>query len=86
MNNIIIRTPPLSNRKDCSDRFFVLFLPAPAMSQSISDVLKKEVVFDDGTVWDNPNYENWFKTYAGKEIDIDELQSYYPDEYKIGSD
>jgi hypothetical protein len=56
------------------------------MSQSISDALKKEVVFDDGTVWNNPNYENWFKTYAGKEIDKDELQSYYPYEYKIGSD
>ena len=56
------------------------------MSQSISDALKKEVVFDDGTVWNNPNYESWFKTYAGKEIDKDELHSYYPYEYKIGSD
>lgn len=46
----------------------------------------EQVVFEDGTVWNNPNYENWFKTYAGKEIDIDELQNYYPYEYKIGSD
>ncbi len=45
----------------------------------------KQVVFEDGTVWNNPNYENWFKEYAGKEIDIDELQSYYPYEYKIES-
>ena len=55
------------------------------MSQSISDALKKEVVFDDGTVWNNPNYENWFKTYAGKGIDIDKLENYYPYEYKIVS-
>ena len=45
----------------------------------------EQVVFEDGTVWNNPNYENWFKEYAGKEIDIDELQSYYPYEYKIES-
>ncbi len=46
----------------------------------------EQVVFEDGTVWNNPNYENWFRTYAGKEIDIDELQNYYPYEYKIESD
>lgn len=46
----------------------------------------EQVVFEDGTVWNNPNYENWFKTYAGKEIDIDALQNYYPYEYKIESD
>ncbi len=46
----------------------------------------KQVVFEDGTVWNNSNYENWFKTYAGKEITIDELQNYYPYEYEIESD
>ena len=46
----------------------------------------KQVVFEDGTVWNNSNYENWFKTYAGKEIAIDELQNYYPYEYEIESD
>ena len=46
----------------------------------------EQVVFEDGTIWNNPNYEKWFKTYVGKEIDIDELQSYYPYEYKIESD
>lgn len=30
----------------------------------------KQVVFEDGIVWNNPNYENWLKTYVGKEIDI----------------
>ena len=46
----------------------------------------KQVVFENGTIWNNPDYENWFKTYAGKEIDIDRLQNYYPYEYKIESD
>ncbi len=45
-----------------------------------------QVVFEDGTVWNNPGYENWFKEYAGKEIDIDKLRNYYPYEYKIESD
>lgn len=43
----------------------------------------KQVVFEDGTVWDNPDYENWFKTYAGKAIDVDELQHYYPHRYEL---
>ena len=43
----------------------------------------KQVLFEDGTVWNNPDYENWFETYAGKETDVDELQNYYPHEYKI---
>ncbi len=46
----------------------------------------KQVIFEDGTVWNNSDYENWFKTYAGKEIAIDELQNYYPYEYEIESD
>lgn len=46
----------------------------------------KRVVFEDGTVWSNPDYENWLKTYAGKETGVDELQNYYPHEYKIELD
>ncbi|MDE6944112.1 MAG: M56 family metallopeptidase [Lachnospiraceae bacterium] len=46
----------------------------------------KQVDFEDGTVWNNPNYENWFKTYAGKETAIEELQNYYPHEYKVVAD
>ena len=41
----------------------------------------KQVVFEDGTVWNNPNYENWFKAYVGQEIEVDELQKYYPYKY-----
>lgn len=43
----------------------------------------KQVVFEDGTVWNNPDYETWFKTYAGKEISVDELQNYYPHQYEF---
>lgn len=43
----------------------------------------KQVVFEDGTVWNNPEYENWFKTYVGKEIEVDTLESYYPYKYKL---
>ena len=43
----------------------------------------KQATFEDGTVWNNPDYESWFKTYAGKETAVDELQNYYPYEYKI---
>lgn len=43
----------------------------------------KQVVFEDGMVWNNPNYEKGLDTYAGKEISVDKLQNYYPHEYKI---
>ena len=43
----------------------------------------KQVVFEDGTVWNNPSYENWFKVYVGKEIEVDELQNYYPYTYEL---
>lgn len=46
----------------------------------------KQVVFEDGSVWDNPDYEDWFEIYAGKETDTEELQNYYPHEYSLGSD
>lgn len=43
----------------------------------------KQVVFEDGTVWNNPDYEAWFKTYAEKEISVEKLQNYYPYQYVI---
>lgn len=45
-----------------------------------------QVVFEDGTIWNNPDYEKWFETYAGKETDTDRPQNYYPHEYRIESD
>lgn len=46
-------------------------------------VCLKQVVFEDGTVWNNPDYENWFTAYAGKDIGVKELQIYYPYEYDL---
>lgn len=46
----------------------------------------KQVVFEDGTVWNNPEYENWLTTYAGHVKDVVELQNYYPHVYRIKSD
>lgn len=46
----------------------------------------KQVVFEDGTVWNNPEYENWLTTYAGHVKDVVELQNYYPYVYRIKSD
>ena len=34
---------------------------------------------------DNPDYESWLSTYAGKETDVEELEAYYPHEYKTES-
>lgn len=46
-------------------------------------VCLKEVAFEDGSIWNNPNYENWLKAYAGKEVAVEQLQNYYPYEYEI---
>ena len=46
----------------------------------------KQVVFEDGRVWNNPDYEAWVEAYAGREISIGELQNYYPYQYELESD
>lgn len=46
----------------------------------------EQVVFEDGTVWNNPYYKDWRKTFEGKEKGTDELQHYYPHEYRMESD
>lgn len=46
----------------------------------------KQVVFEDGTVWNNPDYENWFKAYAGKKAAVTKLQNYYPYKYELKSE
>ena len=43
----------------------------------------KQVVFEDGTVWNNPKYENWLNTYSGREIGVDILKNYYPYRYEL---
>lgn len=46
----------------------------------------KEVVFENGSVWSNPDYDTFFQTYAGKQIDVDTLQNYYPYIYDLKTD
>ncbi len=43
----------------------------------------KEVVFDNGFVWSNPEYNQFFQTYVGKQIDANILQRYYPYTYHL---
>lgn len=43
----------------------------------------KRVEFDDGTVWENPDYAGWREEYQGKAQDVASLQEYYPKEYCI---
>ena len=37
----------------------------------------KQITFEDGTVWNNPEYENWYTTYQGVPVDLDVAKSYY---------
>lgn len=43
----------------------------------------KEITFEDGTVWENPDFEKWRSAYEGKKIDVEILESYYPYEQEI---
>lgn len=45
--------------------------------------LIKEITFDNGEVWENPEYDEWEKTYLGKPVDVKTLESYYPSVIKI---
>lgn len=38
----------------------------------------KEITFEDGTIWTNPNFDGWRSTYEGKKIDVNVLKGYYP--------
>ena len=40
----------------------------------------KEITFEDGTVWINPDYDAWISNYAGKRVDVAVLKSYYSSE------
>lgn len=43
----------------------------------------KQVVFDDGTTWENSNCDEWLQTYKGQKTDVEILQNYYPYQYDI---
>ena len=38
----------------------------------------KEITFEDGTVWENPDFDKWLNTYEGKTIDVNVFENYYP--------
>lgn len=37
----------------------------------------KQVTFEDGTAWENPEYQNWLSKYKGKTVDLNTLDTYY---------
>lgn len=43
----------------------------------------KEITFEDGTVWSNPDFDGWRSTYEGKKTAVSALKGYYPYEQKI---
>lgn len=43
----------------------------------------KRITFENGEVWNNPDYDNWLETYKGKTVDIAILQRYYPNELQV---
>lgn len=38
----------------------------------------KEITFEDGTIWKNPDFESWRSAYEGKKTDTALLKTYYP--------
>ena len=46
----------------------------------------KEVAFEDGSVWSNPEYDDFLQTYAGRQTDVEALKSYYPYTYNLKAD
>lgn len=43
----------------------------------------RQTEFEDGTVWENPEYEDWIQNCEGKKIPSSYLWDYYPCEYLI---
>lgn len=43
----------------------------------------KEITFEDGTIWKNPDYDKWITTYEGKTVAVETLKNYYPYAMKI---
>lgn len=44
----------------------------------------KEITFEDGSVWENPDFADWRSAYEGKKTDVQTLENYYPYEQKTG--
>lgn len=52
----------------------------PAEVEKVAYILYtfRSITFADGTVWINPDYENWLKTYEGQTASVESLKNYYP--------
>lgn len=61
------------------------FMGNDSAAEDIAYVLycDKEITFENGTVWENPDFKDWRSAYEGKKIDAADLESYYPYEQKI---
>lgn len=45
----------------------------------------RQVTFEDGSVWDNPNFDSWLNQYKGKTVDVTALKTYYPHEITLSN-
>ena len=61
----------------------VVVIMAAATEMAYNILCLKTGTFEDGTVWNNPEYESWYQTYAGKEINVSNLTTYYPHVYTM---
>ena len=44
----------------------------------------KQITFDDGTVWENPEYQNWLSTYKAQSIAPEILHTFMVHNIPIG--
>ncbi len=43
----------------------------------------KKIIFSDGAVWENPDFDTWLKNYRGRKVSVELLDNYYPYVQKI---
>lgn len=43
----------------------------------------KQIIFENGETWNNPDYDKWLEIYKGKTVEVEELKDYYSNEDKI---
>lgn len=60
-------------------------LEPPAEEYKVEYVLLgiRQIVFEDGSAWLNPDYEKWLADHKGKKMDPESLTGYYPFDCEI---
>lgn len=43
----------------------------------------KQLSFEDGSIWENPDYAAWQETWEGKNAEVPVLEAYYPAEFRM---